>query len=353
MNKEMLNDRVDYGKLEPQYHFSHLLCLKFHDHILSDLLSEKFDEKSTYSFSVESMEPPENDENTLDWLRTHGHEQGVDEFLSYHLVRGLLSDFCQFVLASLRSVANMQISVGYTLLRKPFLEVLLMLEQLLCDEEEFMKSFSRSSKEYNPTSVRGERKRELIAMSISHLSRKDMYDAGRIFDLRYNNKCEDSLYCMTNLATHIVTTKHQLITTERQNLNLVFLRDEDFDSHLEYIYFFIPYLLHYAVEMVETLLTRKGILEESEFKYRQLLRFLGFTFFTEQSSRVDLTHETPIDILSGELKLTCEYCNKSNPIFKSDFMSFYLEEMFECKYCLMPLAFDEETLQLLYEIFHI
>src|SRR5207302_1960019 len=121
----------------------------------------------------------------------------------------------------------------------------------------------KSSDNFDPMSVSKDRKKTIIKETIGHLTGTQMYDAEAIFQLRYDRESPNSLYAMTNMGNHLITTRHPSFKTERQNLNLVFLNDEDFEANTDYIYFFIPYLLHYAVEVIETLLVRKQILNES------------------------------------------------------------------------------------------
>jgi len=346
-------EHTDYGFLPIEYYFVHDMCLRFHDFIVEDIGSDRFAEKSKRDFKVDTSTPPAEGEDVLDWLEKHGQGELVNEVLSYELIRGLLSDFCNFVLSALRAVSKMKIAVAFALMRKPFLETLLLVEQLLCDEKTFMKSFALSSDNFDPTSIPKERKQHIISICIEQLSHKEMYDAERIYQLRFDKAKTESLFCMTNMANHLITTRHPTFTTVKQNLNLVFLHDEDYAANLDYIYFYIPYILHYAVEVIETLLVRKGILTDEEFKNRQLIRFIGVMLFMEQSKFIETKAENPFDVLSANLKETCQTCEKENTIYKSDFFSYYENEFFTCKHCMTPMTFENSTLQELYKVLNI
>ena len=60
--------------------------------------------------------------------------------------------------------------VAFTLIRKPFLENLLIFEQLLTEEQEFLEKFESDSKNFDPGKINAIKKKELIENSLNQIS---------------------------------------------------------------------------------------------------------------------------------------------------------------------------------------
>ena len=337
----------DEVHLPDEYHFSHNIAVKLYDDlvwILKDLKTQKkFDTK--IQFTKKEEVPDEDDENIVDWLIEKGYKKEVDEIISKNLILGIISDICHFIYQALDSTKNMKLTVAFTLIRKPFLENLLIIEQLLTNEEEFLKRFESDSINFDPGKISPLEKKKLIENSLDYISNSFLISSEIIYDLRWDKKTPSSIYANSNLGIHLVTTRNPSYKTQKQNLNLIFSGEKEWKEQLDYFYYFIPILLYYLVEVVDNLVFRKKIITKQKLSERKFLRLIGQLMLHEQFHIESKKGKTALNRISKSLKVKCKNCNRMNQLFKSDLFNLINEDHILCKFCLMDLYKETESMK--------
>jgi hypothetical protein len=336
----------DEVHLPDEYHFSHNIAVKLYDDlvwILKDLKTQKkFNTK--IKFANKGEVPNGNDEDIIDWLIEKGYKNEVDEIISKNLVLGIISDVCHFIHQALDSSKNIKLTVAFTLIRKPFLENLLILEQLLTEEKEFLRKFESDSINFDPGKISPVKKKELIQNSLDCISNNFLISSEIINDLRWDKKNPNSIYANSNLGTHLVTTRNPSYKTEKQNLNLIFSGEEQWTEQLDYFYYFVPTLLYYLVEVVDSFVLRKKIITKQKLSERKFLRLIGQLMLHDQYNEESKKGKTDLNKISKVLKVKCKNCNRMNQLFKSDLFNLVSEDNILCKFCLLDLYRETESL---------
>lgn len=335
-------DEVD---LPPDYHFSHNVLVRLYDDLSGLFDDEKIMNKLniTVKFRADDKRP-KKEEDILEWLTHNGYQKQANQILVKHLTFAIIHDICQFIHQALDSAKKMQVTVALALIRKPFLENLLIIEQLFTDEEDFLTRFNSHPEGFDPGKIRDEKKKEIISKCFSKLRSSHTLDHELIYQLRFDKKSPQSLYAITNLATHLVTTRHAEFKTESTNLNLIFSGYEDYESQLDYFYYFLPHILLYAVEIIDQQLLEKKIITLKKFKKRKFLRLMTQMIHHDTFDEKSLTGKSSINKLINTIKVKCLNCNKVNQLYKSDLFWLVQNHCILCKHCLIDLYFDSNSL---------
>ncbi len=241
MKESLSISEYDETELPEDYHFSHNVAVRLHDDLVALLKDKSIQKKLNFkiSFKEGDKQPSENEEDIITWLSKNGHKEIADKIVSRHLIMALISDICHFVYQSLHSAKHYKLSVAYSLVRKPFLENLLVIEQLLIDEKEFLKKFESNPENFDPGKLKDSEKKRLIEQSIEKIQ-VALLNTDIIFEIRFDKKSENGFYAMSNLATHLVTTRHPTFKTESLNLNFIFSGFDEWEMQLDHYYYFFP-----------------------------------------------------------------------------------------------------------------
>lgn len=339
--------------LSEQYRFSHNLCVHFYDDIVIFLKNDIFLEQSSITFSFKDAKRPAKDTDIINWLSQNGYEHEVADVMHKHVLFALLADVCFFVHEALSSMKRMKTTVALHLLRKPFLESLLLLEQLIVDSKGFLKKFSQDSEFYDPGKLKDQEKLQIITEVTTKLFSNKLFDPNVIFNFRYDKKSPSSIYAASNQAIHLVTTRHPSYKTGKENLNLLFANQQDIESQVDYFYFALHHLLYYTAEVVEFLMQERKVVELNESNYRRLLRLIGYMFHSERETDVTVDKKPILDHLSSKYELQCPKCNSQNVIYKVDFFTLFTEKHLSCKHCLHELTEDLKALKPLFSLLDI
>lgn len=335
--------------LPAQYHFAHNLTVRLYDDLVWLLKNEEIQNQLNITIEEKKdYELPEDDENDIiGWLIDNDYKEEADELVSKQLAFAIVSDFCHFIFQTLHSSKKLKMTVAFHLLRKPFLENLLILEQLLVEEEQFLRKFEQESKHFDPGKISNDHKKELIDQCIGEISSEFVRDAELIFEMRYDKSSENSLYVNSNLATHLVTTRYSTYTTESQNMNFIFSGYNEWNTQLKYIYSFLPILLHYASEVIDAYFLKKEIISEKLYKKRKFYRFLSQAFQLEQFefNEEDLENTSLINSIANTLEVKCNNCGEKNKIYRSDIYYMVHENYLLCKYCLADLINETSSFE--------
>ncbi|MCP9612138.1 hypothetical protein [Coprobacter tertius] len=146
-------------KLPKEYHKIHNLCAILYDQLSEIYTDELYKELFVTGFSFKDKKEldslnsiKEQGTHILDWLNNTGKQNELEIVLSKHLITALVFDMLNFIFESLFCAKRGKMTVAYALLRKPFTDELLILEQLLVDRKGFINKFFHSGvpEEYDP-----------------------------------------------------------------------------------------------------------------------------------------------------------------------------------------------------------
>jgi hypothetical protein len=349
--RELLSiSEYDETKLPEEYHFSHNIAVKLHDDLVAILKDKLIQKKLNFKidFKPENKKPKDNEEDILNWLSENGYKQISDEIVSRNLIMALTSDICQFIYQSLHSAKYYKLSVAYSLVRKPFLENLLIIEQLLNNEKEFLKKFESSPESFDPGKIRDDEKKLLIKQSIEKI-KAILLNADLIFEVRFDKKSDKGFYAMSNLATHLVTTRHPNFKTESLNLNFIFSGYDDWEMQLDHYYYFFPYILFYTTEVIDRYLFEKKMITSKKYKKRKFFRLISQILIHDQFDEKSLKGNSSANKISRKLKIKCKSCEKTNQLHKSDLYTLVKSNYLLCKHCLTDLYHENNSMEEIFD----
>lgn len=348
MSDQLFITEFDDIYLPDDYHFSHNIAVKLYDDLVWLLKDSRTQKKINVKIKFKDSEkqPKDNEEDIIGWLIKNGHQKVANEIISKYLIFAIISDICHFTFQALESAKKIKMTVAYALIRKPFLENLLIIEQLLVDEHGFLKKFDGKPEEFDPGKLKDDEKKALIEKCLSKIKTNFVLNKDLVFDLRFDKNNPNSFYATSNLATHLVTTRHSEFKTESNNLNFVFSNQEDWDTQLHYFYYFVPYMLLYTTEVVDQYLLEKKIIGIKTYKKRKFMRLIGQVLQFDQFDRKSRKGNSMANKITKLLKVKCKSCNKTNQLFKSDLFSLIHHNYVLCKHCLIDLYAESNSLDI-------
>jgi hypothetical protein len=348
------SDSDDTTKLPIQYIPVHDYCCNLLMDIVPFLTDKKYKELTSLSFNFDKKHLSKiknfSTGQLIDWLKSNGYEKEYEKFLIVSIFKGILADFVEYIEFSLISSRRSRLNVALNLIRKPFLENLIVLEQILSKPEELISAFTEKEPEkYDPSSEKD--KLGLIHECIKNTGNNIFFKADIIYALRFDKNNPNSYYAISNQAVHLVTTRNKAYETEKQNFNLIFTPETNYKELWSCYYDFIPLLLYYAVEIIETIANRETKQPKEEFLFRKFSRLIGYLFITEILYPRHAIKDSALDKFSGKFLVYCPSCKKENVIFKSDFHDIYSNNILCCKHCLIDMLYDKKILSELLESF--
>ena len=266
-------------------------------------------------------------EEKRDWLAANGYAPYLKEATHKHVILALLSDFCDFVFEALGCSRKGKLTVAYSLLRKPFKDNLFYFEWLLADPDGFFDVFTHhGSKKLEEYRTKPELRFPIIEKAVSKTRKPAMFDAKILDDHRYDRKFPYGLAASWDQANHLVTT-FPAILTDNENFNFVFI-DPIAEGHWDFLYFRLPMLLYYAVEVVEALIGRLMPEPEKLLDATVTRRELGYMLWMDSIGVHDLTLEPdPIQLPD------CPDCGGAVVLDKVNMTSFYNDLTIICRVC--------------------
>jgi hypothetical protein len=254
-----------------------------------------------------------------------------------NVIRAVLLDYHQFIFEALENIKKGQLTVAYTLLRKPLKENLFILEWIVADSFEFFKRFNfDDSRSYSPLMLQCDKEflRSIIKNAIHNIEINSFYDPEFIFQLRYDKSKIFSFDQLWNLSTHLVTDRTP-IKTETFNLNFVFSNVDDKEKQLSHIYSLLPYLLFYSVDIIEAALSKISHLEKDNLSTRRYFGFLAW--IQEYYVEGNLERATEIKALLNELifsgDLKCKTCGNAFHMDKEQMINICFGSFMQCSAC--------------------
>lgn len=267
----MKNPIKSYQYLPAKFHKRHDYCEFVISQIEDLILNEEFIELKTQVFEF----PPEfikkldtSDKHFLDLLEEEKYDDIVFHLIKNRVLLSLIMETCYFLQESFLCSLKMRMTVCFTLLRKPFLEILMVLMRILNDED-FIDNFNHTEN-YDPILASPGKKKELLNQSNKWLHNK--YNSEDLYDFIYNKDFGDSLFNLTNNAIHLYTDRNPISATEKQNLNFIFSNKENIESQWEYVYEYMPMLVTFMADIVDLLVLKSTSVKEKTFVIRMKAR---------------------------------------------------------------------------------
>ncbi|HUU86254.1 MAG TPA: hypothetical protein VMX17_00705 [Candidatus Glassbacteria bacterium] len=343
--------------LPKKYHKINNLCGIIYDQ-LTELYNEKnykdlFKTKIDFSPNVKFIQELKNGSlHVLDWLARNELNREIEMVITRRILEAMIHDFINFTFESMDCAKNGKMSVAYALLRKPFTDELLIFEQLLVNRRDFIDRlyFKGNPKDYDPGDT-GIDKKRIIELAMNKLRINPFLSSDFIFELRYDKASEAGIKWLSNHALHIVTNDRNY-PTSNQNMNFIFWDNDDMDYFYKHYYSFVPYLLIYAVsiidELVFNLLTGEGNQRLKTVKeFRRLLGMLLFTEYIGGTKNEKIENNPLFKEILKKLVFKCSMCGQENRIIKSDCECFFETEEFYCKKCCQNLLTTKEAIEII------
>jgi hypothetical protein len=259
------------------------------------------------------------------------------------LYPALLWDLHQFVAEALECSEKARLTVTYALLRKPFRDDLFYLEWLLAEPQNFINIFQdKDPSEFSlDKMLREDRVRGIVRDAVGKTAKRDSVDPEVIYDMRFNKIVGFSFDAMWNKAIHLITTA-KTHSTEHQNMNFIFSNDEDREYQWRHIYSFLPVLLDYAVDVVESLMYIMLGNERPNYYLDFFHRELGFVVWSKEvvewQDNPKLSSEMPNDL--DDLHFACPKCNKVIDMQQSLARTLFLERKMMCPKCFRKISIE-------------
>jgi len=268
---------MNYYHLPEEYHLRHEACFTLHD-IMVDLI-KAYEDGDAFSIVIPNFAEVHHSRDELstetwEWLDKNGYK---DQIYFRSVVPGIATDFLHHIHTALETTAKCKMSVAYTLFRKPFYDHLFILEWLVSDRNGFFDTFSdlnfaQIANKVHIDQDKDGRRREFIEKTLATIL--DIFpnsvstsasDADLIYDIRYNKDCEYGFQKECNTAAHLITT-HRNWTTKPEDMNFIFLGQDDVEDLWDHLYYKLMLILMYALETVMILLNEIEDLDPETIK---------------------------------------------------------------------------------------
>ncbi len=317
----------DETPLDKKFHEIHNLCAIIYDQLTEIFSLEDYSKLNSTNFSIDKanhvdIEKFENKEiHALDWLKANDLNEEISQVVVKHVTMSVLADFTNFIFESLSCAMRGKMTVAFALLRKPFTDELLIFEQILYNDEDFINRFFHDGEpnSYDPSDRKIDKK-EIIANALNKSKPNIIFNSELIYDLRYGKTLGKGINGFSNHALHIVTKDKNYKTTE-QNLNFVFSTKEDVQDYWKNYYFFVPYLLIYSVSVIDNIIAKFLTTKENEhlFNVKVMIRLIGILLWSEWQDGSERNNSKIFQVLSEKLKLTCGGCSSNIELERADF----------------------------------
>lgn len=331
--------------LPKKFHYINNICSYIYDHLTFYLRNEHQEQLANTLFDTtkdEELREALKNKNLhfLDILGSLENTKHLETVLTKHFTMSILSDMVNYLYESIKIAQKGKMNVAFSLLRKPFTDQLLILEQILIDASEFIDRFFHKgdSHHYDPSS------KKLDKSSIIHTSVEKIglffYEPVLIFQLRYDKSVYWGLNSITNRALHMVTNDKNY-RTGKQDFNFTFpVEKADIDEQLEYFYNTVYALLTYTSEVIDEILY-KYIADGQKSKItRQFKRIISSLILMNEKDSSNFFSK----LFSKALKTECEICKHNNKFGKRALQTYFFEDMFFCVRCFNPIEISHNKI---------
>jgi hypothetical protein len=329
--------------LPNRFHSTNNICAIIYDQLTEVLVNKEFGELIRTGLNINEKHKDSISEleagniHVLDWMLKYDYNQELTSVLTKHLTLSILADFVNFIYESLNCARKGKISIAYSLLRRPFTDELLILEQLLVDNIGFVDRFfyKGDQKLYDPSKNRNQKQ----TIEKAHDKITGLYSCSSelIYKIRYDKSYPIGINGISNRAIHIVTTDPNY-KTESQNLNFIFDVENEYLKYCEHYYFIVPLLLAYSVSVVDEIIFQ--FMNEEKYQVLKTLRAFRRMIAIDYVIFEDRGKDSIVSFLLEALEHVCAKCNLSSKLNSADFKLFIEKSFFVCPHCFTPSKFD-------------
>lgn len=334
MESQLFITQFDETYLPEEFHLSHNLTVRLYDDLVLLLKEESIQRRASVKLPKKAIGVEYS--QLQQFLNDNGYQDTAKSLVVNDTIMAVVADICHFIYESLNCAKAIKLTVAYSLVRKPFLENLVVLEKIFTDENRFLSDFKQDSSKYDPGRLKDGDRRELIKACFDKLDNIPL-DKELIYKLRFDKDYPASIYSFGNLATHLVTTRHPKFKTNNSHFNLIFSDHESWHGQLTIFYTFLPYLLYYTTQLVYQLFLEKKFISKKVYNRTSFFRFFIHLLLME---RVSGNKQKLIIGLTKKMQPKCDMCGRVNRIFKSDIYQLVHDHSLVCKFCLSELLID-------------
>jgi hypothetical protein len=241
-----------YLYLPKKFWVKHDQCELMVNQIEEFLTDETYGELRVQKINLPTDALINDDENVLDYLIRIKKFNEYDRLIQNTLINALLGDTCYFLQEAISCSKKKRLSVTFALLRKPFIDHLIVFLRIMFDDNFFEKFNNEAS--FEAAKVDEENKRTLIKKSLPYLIAAKSFTETELYDMIFNKDEPESILNLSNKALHLSTTRNKKNMTDIQNLNFIFANQKDIENLWEFLYNRLPALLIYYSEVIDALI---------------------------------------------------------------------------------------------------
>lgn len=278
-----------------------------------------------------------NDEEILDWLLKNNYKESYYNIIFKSTVKNLIEEYTLFLGEALENILKGNLSVVFTLLRKPFKEILTIFELLYDNPARFLAKFCHGNTNlYDPQSraFKKEDRIKLIQRINKKLKSNRSVDSQFIYELRFDIDKYYSYDQLWHKAVHLVTNAPS-IETEKMNFNFIFSNAENDYDQQNYISTTLPILLHYSYYVIEGVLnTISKPIGLDIYKNRRnfgLLAWISDIPLSSTASKKKI--QKIISKAMGKPHFTCPQCKNKIIADNVFFANYSFNWIIKCKHC--------------------
>jgi hypothetical protein len=266
-------------------------------------------------------------ENTQEFLAQSGGI--ISTPLKLEVAMAILSDSLHYIYEALTSFEKRKFNVGFSLLRKPFSENLMLLSWMLADDDEFIKHFGNGDLQKRQViSIDILQKKKIFSKSMKLLPLEEFFSSETLYDIIYNKDVPNGLQVRMQRAMHLITTNHPALSTPSLGLNSIFINPLDDKNYSFYESFTM--VLFYMLSLTLALFHRYLELDERSHS-EVLVRAVGLYANVAGEGRLDAISRHLNHSMKDFMK--CEWCDGKSKIYKRFAPSFYLRDLAYCAKC--------------------
>ena len=281
-------------------------------------------------------------EELLEWMKVKGYADKAFELYFKSICRALSHDLHEFASESVRASVNGALTVAIALLRKPFKEDLFYIEWILADPDDFFAKFTAGDIDsVELRKIEPARKLEVIRRAMMTSPYSKWIEPEFIYELRFDKKSPIGLEPTWQKANHLITTKGELLRTERENFNFIFSDAPARDTQLLGFYATVPILLFHSIQMIEAMINMFARREAPDLVPLRTLAGMDL-WMGSKSCALDLQdvqYRFHWVVAQTIRQLRCAKCNMRIRVTRRNCHSIFVEGKAPCNNCdwLMPL----------------
>jgi len=229
------------------------------------IVEETYIELKTKFFDISDKPAINKDEHILEYLLRIGEKKIHDNYLTKHIIHGVLIDSLYFIKEALSASTKQRLTVSFALIRKPFVYNLVVILRAFFTSD-FLEEFN-TKRDFDTTKLDRKDLKELIELSTSTLITTSI-TKDTIYDFVFNQAIPDSLINISNKALHPSTTRNKSNLTGIQNINFIFSIYKDIEDQWDYFYSRLKVLIIYHVELCDFIISQLLNLDDTFYPKR-------------------------------------------------------------------------------------